>query len=72
MNELEALHYDIEQLWIEGKNPVEIAGELDCHIDLVHAWMAAAGLKQHWDHYSDLPAPAHYDNTYDPHATINS
>jgi len=72
MNELESLQYDIEQLWIEGKDPVEIAGELDCHVDLVYAWMAAAGLKQHWDHYSDLPSPAHYDQSYDPHATINS
>ena len=37
--ELDLLSYDIEQLWIEGKNPVEIAGEIDCHIDLVHVWM---------------------------------
>jgi hypothetical protein len=39
MRELESVSYDIEQLWIEGKNPVQIAGELDCHIDLVNAWM---------------------------------
>ena len=37
--ELDLLSYDIEQLWIEGRNPVEIAGEIDCHIDLVTAWM---------------------------------
>jgi hypothetical protein len=39
MRELELVSYDIEQLWIEGKNPVQIAGELDCHIALVDAWI---------------------------------
>jgi hypothetical protein len=45
MAELDMLSYDIEQLWIEGKNPVEIAGEIDCHIDLVHAWIDLNNLK---------------------------
>lgn len=39
MRDLELFSYDIEQLWIEGRNPVEIADELDCHIDLVHCWL---------------------------------
>jgi hypothetical protein len=42
--DLEMVSYDIEQLWIEGMNPVEIAGEIDCHIDLVTAWIALNGL----------------------------
>lgn len=58
MAELDMMSYDIEQLWIEGKNPVEIAGELDCHIDLVYAWMALNCLE-------DTPS-------YDPFETVNS
>jgi hypothetical protein len=57
--ELDHLSYDIEQLWIEGQNPVQIAGELDCHVDLVHAWMALNGVKE------DI-------ENYDPYDTINS
>lgn len=56
MAELDMLGYDIEQLWIEGKNPVEIAGELDCHIDLVNAWMELNKLGA----------------SYDPFDTVNS
>ena len=56
MAELDMLSYDIEQLWIEGKNPVEIAGELDCHIDMVLTWMTLNNLSA----------------TYDPFDTINS
>ena len=36
---MEDLSYEIEQLWIEGMNPTEIAGVLDCHIDLVQQWI---------------------------------
>lgn len=59
---LSDLAYDIEQLWIDGKNPVEIAGELDCHVDLVNDWINSNNLGN-WDHYSDLPSPAHYDES---------
>jgi len=48
MAELDMISYDIEQLWIEGKNPVEIAGELDCHVDMVHAWMQLNNLDDGW------------------------
>jgi hypothetical protein len=58
MAELDMLSYDIEQLWIEGNNPVEIAGELDCHIDLVLAWMSINSLED--------------TGVYDPYATVNS
>jgi hypothetical protein len=57
MAELDMISYDIEQLWIEGKNPVEIAGEIDCHVDLVHAWMNLNSL---------------VDASYDPFETVNS
>lgn len=45
------LDYDIEQLYIEGLNPVQIAGELDCHVQLVYDWLAAQSLKpfDEWD-----------------------
>jgi hypothetical protein len=56
------LAYDIEQLWIEGKNPVEIAGELDCHIDLVYGWMAAESLDSEEDYSEeDYDIPIHTD-----------
>jgi len=48
MAELDMISYDIEQLWIEGKNPVQIAGELDCHVDMVHAWMRLNNLDDGW------------------------
>lgn len=44
MSRMAELSYDIEQLWIEGKNPVEIADELDCHVQLVEDWIADQGL----------------------------
>jgi uncharacterized protein YjcR len=56
MNDLD---YDIEQLWIEGWSPIKIAGELDCHVDLVHAWIKQQNLLE-------------IDNAYDPYATVNS
>ena len=76
----DSLAYDIEQLWIEGLDPVAIADQLDCHINLVESWLVREGLRDAgwssvpssseipWDHYSDLPSPVHYD----PYATINS
>ena len=66
-----SLSYDIEQLWIEGRNPLEIAGKLDCHVELVNDWIKSNGLNNqgnlnNWDHYSDLPSPAHYDESWLP------
>lgn len=58
MAELDMLSYDIEQLWIEGKNPVQIAGELDCHIDMIYAWMSLNSLEA--------------NPSYDPWETVNS
>jgi hypothetical protein len=61
MRELELVSYDIEQLWIEGRNPVQIAGEIDCHIDLVTAWIESNGL-----------SAGKEEDAYDPYATVNS
>lgn len=44
MSVMRELAYDIEQLWIEGRTPVEIADQLDCHIDLVTAWLEQENL----------------------------
>lgn len=59
MAELDMLSYDIEQLWIEGKNPTQIAGELDCHVALVHAWIELNNLGRD-------------EVSYDPYDTVNS
>jgi hypothetical protein len=56
MNDLD---YDIEQLWIEGWGPTKIADLLDCHVDLVNAWIKGQNLSE-------------IDNAYDPYATVNS
>lgn len=48
MAELDMISYDIEQLWIEGKNPIQIADELDCHVDMVHAWIELNRLDDGW------------------------
>ena len=45
MSKMNELSYDIEQLYIEGLNPVQIAGELDCHVQLVYEWLADQSLK---------------------------
>lgn len=42
--DLELVSYHIEQLWIEGRNPVQIADELDCHVQLVEDWIVDQGL----------------------------
>jgi hypothetical protein len=39
-----SLDYNIEQLWIEGMTPIQIADELDCHVQLVLDWMAEESL----------------------------
>jgi hypothetical protein len=57
--ELDQLGYDIEQLWIEGYRPITIAGLLDCHVDLVYAWMKLNSVEE-------------AEGAYDPYATINS
>ncbi len=59
MAELDMLSYDIEQLWIEGYRPITIAGLLDCHVDLVYAWI-------------ELNKLSDKEDSYDPYDTVNS
>ncbi len=39
------LAYDIEQLYIEGLNPAQIAQELECPKSLVLDWMREQGIE---------------------------
>lgn len=36
--------YDIEQLFIEGLNPKQIAQNLECPVEYVYAWLESEGL----------------------------
>lgn len=51
MSKMSELSYDIEQLYIEGKNAGQIARELGCPKELVLGWIAEVGLKpfNEWD-----------------------
>ena len=51
MSKMAELAYDIEQLYIEGKNAGQIARELNCPKELVLQWIAEVGLKpfDEWD-----------------------
>ena len=45
MSKVAELAYDIEQLFIEGKNAGQIARELNCPVSIVYDWMAAESLE---------------------------
>jgi orotate phosphoribosyltransferase-like protein len=45
MSKLTELAWDIEQLYIEGKNVGQIADELNCTKNLVLDWITDVGLK---------------------------
>jgi len=45
MSKMAELDYDIEQLWIEGLNAGQIAGQLNCDKSQVLAWIAERGIK---------------------------
>lgn len=45
MSKMAELSYDIEQLFIEGKNAGQIARELNCPVSVVYDWMAAESLE---------------------------
>lgn len=51
MSKIKDLAYDIEQLYIEGKNVGQIARELDCDKSLILDWIANKSLKpfDEWD-----------------------
>ena len=46
MSRMAELAYDIEQLWIEGKNIGQIARELNCDKSLVINWLAEQNLDE--------------------------
>lgn len=43
---LDQMSYDIEQLWIEGHGPAQIASELDCSIEVIREWLDQENLVQ--------------------------
>lgn len=45
MSRIGDLWYDIEQLYIEGKNAREIAAELECPKSMVVDWLRSNGLE---------------------------
>lgn len=62
-----SLDYDIEQLWIEGKTPVQIADELDCHLQLVLDWMAEESLDEGFEEF-----PTDESRSYGPAAYVRA
>lgn len=63
MSKMSDLAYDIEQLWIEGLSPVQIADQLDCHVQLVEDWIADVGMASDEDFEDELEydLPPHSD-----------
>ena len=57
MAELDAVQYDIEQLYIDGITPKNISKTLDISVEMVYAWMELNGID---------------DEEFSPNATINS
>jgi DNA-directed RNA polymerase specialized sigma24 family protein len=44
MSKIVELAYDIEQLYIDGMSPKQIASELECPIAIVLAWLDSQGV----------------------------
>lgn len=59
MSKMSELSYDIEQLYIEGLSPKNIARELNCPIEIVESWIKDNSL------YSG-------EDAYNPYDTVNS
>lgn len=58
MTKVAELAYDIEQLYIEGMSPKQIARTLGCPLEMVYDWIESEGLGA--------------DEELDPYNTINS
>jgi len=54
--------YDIEQLYIEGYRPEQIAGELGCSVGTVYEWVESINLE--WNNA--------FPDDFDPFRTVNS
>ena len=44
MSAMKDLAWDIEQLYIEGMSPKQIATELECPIEIVLGWIESQGV----------------------------
>ena len=44
MSAMKDLAWDIEQLYIDGMSPKQIAGELECPVELVLDWIESQGV----------------------------
>jgi DNA-directed RNA polymerase specialized sigma24 family protein len=44
MSKMSELAYDIEQLYIDGMSPKQIAAELECPITIVLEWLDLQGV----------------------------
>jgi len=44
MSKMNDLAYDIEQMYIEGVNPLRIAKILECPVQIVYDWIDSNGL----------------------------
>ena len=58
MSVMSEVAYDIEQLYIEGEHPVNIANNLGIPLSLVYDWLTETGVSE--------------DDEFSPHSTINS
>ena len=73
MSKMAELAYDIEQLFIEGMSPPQIAKELGCPLSIVYDWLEAESLED-----DETIDPAEWDQAfpqdpeYDPYSTVNS
>jgi hypothetical protein len=71
MSVMSELAYDIEQLYIEGKNAGQIARELDCPKELVLGWIAEQGCKP-FDEWDESAQERLIKDIYSPFDTVNS
>jgi len=71
MSKMAELAYDIEQLYIEGKNAGQIARELNCPKEIVLAWIADQGCKP-FDEWDVDAQERLIQDLYSPHNTVNS
>ena len=71
MSAMKDLAYDIEQLYIDGLNVVQISKVLSCDSELVTAWIADNGCRP-FDQWSDSAQSRLIEDLYNPFNTVNS
>jgi hypothetical protein len=70
MSKLDEVAYDIEQLFIEGASPGQIAKDLGISLTMVYDWIEANGCDADPDPWTEIEDPHLVDIS--PYATINS